>query len=116
MREKAKQLDVEGQVRCASLIVKTNGWGDDVFAADYQLTPLGEVAAFIGQHQHLPGVPSEQELVAKGINAAEMAETQMRKIEELTLYAIEQEKRAKKQDEAIAALVNRITELEAKAR
>ncbi len=82
----------------------TTGWGDYVFESSYQLRPLAELAAFIQKHKHLPEVPSEQELEEKGLNLAEMHKIQMVKIEELTLYLLEQQKQ-------IEALQNEIKEL-----
>ena len=65
-------------------------WSDKVFAqVSYNLQPLAEVAAYIGQHQHLPGVPSADEVVKEGMDVAKMNAKLLEKIEELTLYLIE---------------------------
>lgn len=68
-------------------------WSDKVFMAGYKLRPLGEVENYIQTHQHLPGVPSAVEVVEQGINAARMDAKLLEKIEELTLYSIQLEKR-----------------------
>ena len=73
-----------------------NGWADEVFDDNYYLKPLSEVALHIESFGHLPGVPSEEELKCEGIDVAQMMEIQMKKIEELTLYVIELEKKIKK--------------------
>ncbi|MDJ1470287.1 hypothetical protein [Xanthocytophaga flava] len=70
-------------------------WGDYVFSSDYTLHPLSEVEKYIGKHQHLPGIPSAAQLQKDGMSLAMMSKNFMVKIEELTLYAIEQEKQIK---------------------
>lgn len=70
----------------------STGWGDYVFEPSYRLRPLAELEAFIQVHKHLPEVPSEKELQENGLNLGEMHKMQMVKIEELTLYLIEQQK------------------------
>ena len=74
--------------------VKTSGeWSDYVFAPEYKLTKLPEVEAFIKSHQHLPGVPSAEEVVANGIDMAKMDAKLLEKVEELTLHLIEMNKK-----------------------
>lgn len=68
-------------------------WSDFVFDANYQLPPLSQVEAFIKENKHLPDIPSEKEVKAHGIDVAEMDALLLQKIEELTLYVIEQNKR-----------------------
>ncbi|MCB0401819.1 MAG: hypothetical protein KDD41_07030, partial [Flavobacteriales bacterium] len=70
-------------------------WADYVFADDYQLMPLQEVEAFVASNNHLPGVPSAEEVHASGIDVATMDAKLLEKIEELTLYIIEMEKQIK---------------------
>lgn len=77
----------------------TTGWCDYVFEPTYQLRPLSEVEAFIQQHKHLPEVPSAAEVAENGIDVAEMDATLLKKIEELTLYVIELEKKIKALEE-----------------
>lgn len=55
--------------------------------------PLVEVKSYIDKNQHLPEMPSETEVIKNGVNLGEIVKIQTRKIEELTLYAIDQEKR-----------------------
>ncbi|MVM36442.1 bZIP transcription factor [Spirosoma sp. HMF3257] len=73
-------------------IKNTDDWSDKVFAPTYQLQPLHEVAQFIKENQHLPGIPSAIEVVEKGIDVAKMDAKLLEKIEELTLYSIQLEK------------------------
>lgn len=80
-------------------------WADHVFAKGYTLKPLGEVEAFINQHKHLPGVPSAETLVKEGgVDVNQMFAKQMEKIEELTLYIIEMNKKLAKLEKENAAL------------
>jgi len=73
--------------------VKDSGdWADYVFEEDYDLMPLNELQNYISQNKHLPNVPSADEVVQKGIDMAQMDATLLEKIEELTLYVIQQQK------------------------
>ena len=101
IRTEAVQIDAE-----------TN-WPDYVFANDYQLSSLSEVEAFIKQNKHLPNVPSAKEVNEKGINVVEMDATLLRKIEELTLHTISQQKHIKKQQKHISDLQKEVAELKA---
>ena len=86
-------LSVGGKVRAEEIEVSlTSTWPDYVFASDYELQKLSEVEKFINENHHLPNVPSENE-VQEGINLGEMDAILLRKIEELTLYVIELEKK-----------------------
>lgn len=85
-------------------IATQTDWADYVFEEDYTLLPLTEVEAFIQENGHLPNVPSAGEIKRDGINVAEMAKIQQEKIEELTLYIIEQQKQNEKQTREIEEL------------
>ena len=74
-------------------INNTNEWSDKVFSSTYQLKPLSEVYQFINRHQHLPGLPSAKEVVEQGIDVVVLNAKLLEKIEELTLYIINLEKR-----------------------
>jgi hypothetical protein len=68
-------------------------WPDYVFAKDYNLLPLSEVEQFINENQHLPNIPSAAEVAVNGIELGEMNAKLLLKVEELTLYIIQMEKR-----------------------
>ena len=89
------KLSVEGKMRAREIEVNALTWADFVFADDYQLSSLYEVENYIKENNHLPNVPSEKEVAKDGINLGEMDAILLRKIEELTLYIIEQDKRIK---------------------
>jgi hypothetical protein len=84
------RLAVEGKIGAREVNVTTTSWSDHVFSKDYQLRPLNEVQKFITENHHLPDVPSEKEVLANGQNLGEMNALLLKKIEELTLYLIEQ--------------------------
>jgi hypothetical protein len=73
-------------------VAVTNGWADYVFDEGYKLTPLNELEQFIKKFKHLPEVPSESEVLKDGIELKAMNILLLKKIEELTLYTIEQQK------------------------
>lgn len=79
-------------------------WSDYVFAKDYQLRQLPEVEAYINEHQHLPGVPSAQEVVDNGIDIAKMDAKLLEKIEELTLHLIDMNKKMLQMQQELDAL------------
>jgi hypothetical protein len=69
---------------------------DYVFSPDYKLKPLQEVEEYINENNHLPEIPSAKELEKNGLMLAEMNMSLLKKVEELTLYIIEQNKRIEK--------------------
>ncbi len=90
------KLAVNGNVICTELRVKLQGnWPDYVFADGYQLKSLEEVEAHIQSENHLPGIPAAAEVEKEGIAVGDMQKKMMEKIEELTLYLIDQNKRIK---------------------
>lgn len=86
------KLAVNGKITCQEVEVTLVGWPDYVFAKDYKLRSLSEVETFINENNHLPDVPSEQEVLKEGVNIGEMNAILLKKIEELTLYMIDLKK------------------------
>lgn len=85
------KLDVCGTIRSKEVFVEV-GWCDYVFDEKYKLKPLYEVEDYIKKNHHLPGVAPATEIESNGLKLAEMSAKHMEKIEELTLYIIEQQK------------------------
>lgn len=81
---------------------------DYVFADTFRLRPLREVESYIRQHSHLPEVPSATDFRAKGMNMLDMDRLLLKKVEELTLYAIEQEKRLERLETTVELQNKRI--------
>lgn len=73
----------------------TDDWADYVFTDSYDLLPLSEVEKHIEEKGHLPNVPSAEEVTQSGIDVAKMDAKLLEKIEELTLYIIQQQKEIK---------------------
>ncbi len=73
-------------------IAASNGWADYVFEKDYPLMPLNELDQFIKTNGHLPEVPTTEEAIANGIELKEMNILLLKKVEELTLYTLQQQK------------------------
>lgn len=92
-------------------------WADYVFNNDYKLPNLREVEYYIKANKHLPDIPTASEIQKKGYSQHEMNIKLLQKIEELTLYSIEQEKeveRLKDNIEIQKSLMDRINDLENK--
>jgi len=100
---KAEQIKVENPA--------TNGWADYVFKKGYKLRSLEEVEKHISEKGHLPNIPSAKEVEKEGINLGEMDAKLLEKIEELTLYSIEQNKQLKSQSEEIKELKAQVQQL-----
>jgi hypothetical protein len=71
-------------------------WADYVFDEKYDLKTITELESYVKANKHLPNVPSANEVVKAGIDVATMDAKLLEKIEELTLYIIEQDKRIEK--------------------
>ena len=85
------ELDGEaGEIRMKGKALKA---ADYVFAPDYPLAPLSVVEQFISANRHLPGITKGDELERDGVSVGDLTMKLLEKIEELTLHAIEQEKR-----------------------
>jgi hypothetical protein len=95
------KLAVNGTITAKQVDVTLGGWADFVFADDYKLPDLESVEQHIKQFKHLPDVPSEQEVLRKGVDLGKMQSILLQKIEELTLYVIE----LKKKNDALEKIV-----------
>ncbi len=92
-----------GSSRPKEVLVNT-GWPDYVFAPNYRLKPLSEVASYIHTNGHLPDIPSAKEVEAKGVSLGDMQSKLLAKVEELTLHMIEAERENRDLRERIARL------------
>ena len=88
------KLDVRGTGHFFKVVVESS-WCDYVFEDDYELMSIAELEKFVKINKHLPEIPSEVEVAENGIDVGEMNKLLLKKIEELSLYIIEQEKRLK---------------------
>lgn len=94
----ANGLYVNGEVE-ASSGVRVNGTllnvPDFVFEPGFKLRSLEETERFVKANRHLPDIPNAEAIKKDGMNLADMNLKLLQKVEELTLHAIEQEKRIK---------------------
>lgn len=100
-------VDERGEVilsRYRVQVARPQDWADRVFAPGYALRPLAQVAAYIADNQHLPGVPSAQEMVSAGMDATALNAKLLEKVEELTLYLLEQQTRITRLQQQMTAL------------
>jgi len=86
-------LAVNGTVHSKEVKVDVTGWPDYVFKKEYNLPTLQEVEKHIIEKGHLENIPSEEEVLKNGISLGEMNSKLLQKIEELTLYMIEVNKK-----------------------
>jgi len=109
-----EKLSVNGNVRAKKIIVTQIAWSDYVFDANYKLRPLTEVASFIKNNKHLPDVPSAKDVEKKGISVGDNQALLLKKIEELTLYMIDLNKKNEQLQKSNSDLNNRLKRLEAR--
>jgi hypothetical protein len=88
------RLAVNGKIGAKDVQVETSSttWPDYVFTQDYRLPSLAEVEKFIQENNHLENVPSAKEIEKDGHSLGEMDKILLKKVEELTLYVIQQQK------------------------
>ncbi len=86
------KLQVAGKAACKSFyVLKPTTWQDRVFTSSYKLMELKKVEQFIKTNKHLPGLPSEKEIIENGYDVNEMDAKLLEKIENLYLYIIKQQ-------------------------
>ncbi len=108
------KLAVNGTIHTKEVKVDLVGWPDYVFANDYTLPTLKEVENHIKENGHLQNIPSAKQVEKNGIKLGEMNKKLLEKVEELTLYTIQQEKdinRLKKQEKRLERQENEIEKL-----
>ncbi|WKN40698.1 hypothetical protein [Tunicatimonas pelagia] len=93
------RLTVAGDIHAREVRVTTNAGADFVFEDGYQLRPLSEVEEFVTKNKHLPEIAPAAEMVEVGVNTGKFQIQLLQKIEELTMYVIEQERRIKALEE-----------------
>lgn len=94
-RNEGNVIDAKGAIRASSFKVGniTLNVPDYVFEPDYNLCPLNQLENYIKENRHLPGIPSAKEVDTNGLDLAEMNLQLLKKVEELTLYILEQNKK-----------------------
>lgn len=105
-------LAVAGVISSKKVKVTQIGWPDYVFHADYRLPELSAVEGYIHQHGHLPGISSAAEVEKEGLDLGDNQAAMLRKIEELTLYVIRQNKEIQELKETNQQLLSMQAQLE----
>jgi hypothetical protein len=102
---KGYKLAVNGSAVFTKAVVKQyNNWPDYVFEPTYKLPTLQQVEAFIKANKHLPDVPSAKEVETNGLDLGDNQAVLLKKIEELTLYVIDINKKVEQLQLENAAL------------
>ncbi len=109
-----EKLSVNGKIRAHEIKVETANWPDYVFKPDYNLNTLSEVERFIQSNGHLPEIPSAMQVEDEGLSIGEMNKLLIKKVEELTLHAIENEKKRKKLEGKLNEMEILLNQLKAK--
>lgn len=109
---KGYKLAVNGNMRVHEIRVETANWPDYVFEKGYSLTPIKQLEEFISLNKHLPEIPKAADAEKNGVDLGEMNKKLLKKIEEFTLYLIEQENRHNATKEQVKALEQRLLKLE----
>jgi hypothetical protein len=103
------KLAVNGSAIATSMTVKLYAnWPDYVFKKNYILPTLASIKTYIDQNHHLPEIPSAQQIEKDGLNLGEMNKVLVKKVEELTLYLIDKDKKEKEQDQINAQLQDKL--------
>lgn len=106
-------LDVKGTIRATEIkVVSVDQFADFVLDPAYQLPKLQDVHDYIQTNGHLPEIPSAKEVKENGMSLVDMQVKLLQKVEELTLYAIDQQKRIEEQSQTVSNQQKRIEQLE----
>jgi len=100
-------LSANGDLKIAGTLtagVSAQSFPDYVFEPQYELMPIEAVKAFTDEHLHLPGIPSASEVQESGINMTQLQVQLLKKVEELTLYAYQQQQIINELRQAVADL------------
>ena len=107
------RLDVAGAIGATDIFVTSNALPDYVFDADYRNAPLPEVAKYIAENHHLPGIPSAAEAEKSRLNVGDMQNKLLQKVEELTLHMIAADERNTRLEEQNRDLQAQVAQLRA---
>jgi len=104
---------LNGKLEAKEVKVTLTPTADFVFDEEYKLPELDEVEKHIKEKKHLPEIASAAQMKKEGVNIGEFQIKLLQKIEELTLYTIEQNKQLKKLQENNDKLMKEVDELKA---
>jgi len=100
------KLAVEGKIGARGIkVTLQNPFPDYVFGSTYELRPLASLSKYIDQNKHLPGIPSAAQVEKDGgVELGDMSVKLLEKVEELTLYILELNKKLEQQQQEIDRL------------
>ena len=104
----AYKLDVLGTIRAKEVLVNLDGGADFVFEKDYKLPTIEHVANYVQENKHLPDIPSANEMVKNGVSMGDMQVKLLQKVEELTLYAIQENNSKKELEKKYNSLLEKV--------
>jgi hypothetical protein len=114
------QIDMSGSLRVTGKIATTEVcvtpnavWCDYVFEKDYKLMPLKDLGKYVTENKHLPEIPTTAEVAKSGVNIGEINVLYLKKIEELTLYVLQQQKQLELQQKQLETQQAQINSLKA---
>ena len=108
-------LTVKGKIHAEEVIIDLNvPIADFVFKPTYKLMPLNQVEQYVKTNLHLPEIPSASQIKKNGLSLGEMQNKLLQKVEELTLYMIDQQKIINLQSAQISQQNAKIETLEKK--
>ena len=84
------------------IYVRSTSGADFVFDSDYNLRSLQETKAFINTYKHLPEIPSAEEMQENGVSLDKLVILLLQKVEELTIYTIQQDEIIKELESLIS--------------
>jgi hypothetical protein len=99
-----ERLSVAGKIRAQEIKVEAGPWPDYVFEENHPLIPLEELEHFVKNNKHLPNIAPAKEAAQNGVALGELNRQLLQKIEEMTLYLIQQNKEIKELKEEVCAL------------
>ena len=106
------KLAVDGSILAEKVKIKNSMyWPDYVFEKEYPLPNLVEVESFISENKHLPEIPSANEIAKNGQDLGEMNRLLLQKVEELTLYLIQEHKQLEVHKRELEVLKKEMEEL-----
>ncbi len=107
--EPQSKLAVNGTITAREVIVTIDGWPDFVFSDNHKLMSLNKLEKHIKKEKSLPGIPTEIEVLKDGVKVGDMQAKLLEKVEELTLYVINQNKEIselKKENKELKRLIS----------
>ena len=107
-----EKLEVDGNLKANGVILNIGTFPDYVFSDNYDLISLEEIEAYIKANKRLPNMPSEQEVIEKGLDVKQINLLLVEKVEELTLHSIQLKKENKQLKSQLKSFEQRLKALE----